>query len=209
LEGLSLRAIARRFHVCKETVRKWILKFEEAFARKKLARKKEREVILLDETKVKRNGKIAYVTICLDLERREVISSKCTRSISSLSTIYVVNDALRSCRGTPIIITDHAPWYKYAFESLKLDYIQKTFGIRNYIERWYRTFKERTRRFYNNFPTKDPSRAIGESINFFICSRIGTIICDLMRHANASHQPSSRPYPPSPQMQRERISYSY
>jgi transposase len=42
LEGLSLRAIARRFHVCKETVRKWILKFEEAFARKK-AREEEKE----------------------------------------------------------------------------------------------------------------------------------------------------------------------
>ncbi|MDG6907153.1 MAG: hypothetical protein JRN20_15370 [Nitrososphaerota archaeon] len=57
MEGLSLRVMARRFHVCKETVRKWILKFEEAFARKKLARKKEKDVILLDETKVKRNGR--------------------------------------------------------------------------------------------------------------------------------------------------------
>jgi len=64
MEELSLRAIARKFHVCKESVRKWILKFEEAFAKKKLARKKERDVILLDETKVKRNGKMAYVTIC-------------------------------------------------------------------------------------------------------------------------------------------------
>jgi putative transposase len=167
LEGLSLRAIGRRFHVCKETVRKWMLKFEEAFARKKLAGKKERDVILLDETKVKRDGKMAYVTICLDLERREVISSRCTRSISSLSTIYVVKEALESCRNTPLLITDHAPWYKYAFQSLRLDYIQKTFGIRNYIERWYRTFKQRTRRFFNNFPIKDPTRAI-ERIDRFL-----------------------------------------
>jgi putative transposase len=168
LEGLSLRAIGRRFHVCKETVRKWMLKFEEAFARKKLAGKKERDVILLDETKVKRDGKMAYVTICLDLERREVISSRCTRSISSLSTIYVVKEALESCSNTPpLLITDHAPWYKYAFQSLRLDYIQKTFGIRNYIERWYRTFKQRTRRFFNNFPIKDPTRAI-ERIDRFL-----------------------------------------
>ena len=53
MEGPSLRAIARRFHVCRESVRKWILKFEEVFARKNLARRKERDVILLDETKVK------------------------------------------------------------------------------------------------------------------------------------------------------------
>jgi putative transposase len=167
MEGLSLRAIARRFHVCKETVRKWILKFEEAFAQKELAWKKEREVILLDETKVKRNGRMAYVSICLDLERREVVSTAATRSISSLSTILVVKDALQFCRNPPLVITDHAPWYKYAFQSLGVDYIQKTFGIRNYIERWYRTFKQRTRRFYNNFPIKDPSRAI-ERIGRFL-----------------------------------------
>ncbi len=160
MEGLSLRAIGRRFHVCKETVRKWILKFEEAFAKKKLARKKERDVILLDETKVKRNGRMAYVSVCLDLERREVLSAAATRSISSLSTILVVKEALQSCRSTPIVITDHAPWYKYAFQSLGLCNIQRTFSFRNYIERWYRTFKQRTRRFFNNFPIRDPARAI-------------------------------------------------
>lgn len=167
MEGLSLRAIARKFLVCKESVRKWILKFEEVFARKELARKKERDIILLDETKVKRNGRMAYVTICLDLERREVVSSLASRSISSLSTINVVKDALKSCRNTPVVITDHAPWYKYAFESLGLCNIQRTFSIRNYIERWYRTFKQRTRRFYNNFPIRDPSRAI-ERIDRFL-----------------------------------------
>lgn len=65
LEGLSLRVIAGKFHVSKESVRQWILKFEEAFARKKLAMKKSRPVILLDETKEKRNGKIVYVSRCV------------------------------------------------------------------------------------------------------------------------------------------------
>jgi transposase-like protein len=35
-----------------------------------------------------------------------------------------------------------------------------TFNIRNYIERWNRTFKDRTKRFYNNFGVRDDSRAI-------------------------------------------------
>ncbi|MDG6995585.1 MAG: IS6 family transposase [Nitrososphaerota archaeon] len=167
MEGLSLRVIARKFRVSKESIRQWMLKFEEAFARKKLARKKERDAILLDETKVKRNGKMAFVTICLDLERREVVSSLASRSISSLSTINVVKQSLKSCRSTPVVITDHAPWYKYAFQSLGLCNIQRTFGFRNYIERWYRTFKQRTRRFFNNFPIRDPSRAI-ERIDRFL-----------------------------------------
>lgn len=167
MEGLSLRVLARKFHVCKETVRKWILKFEEAFAGKKLAGVKDRDVILLDETKVKRNGRMAYVSVCLDLERREVLSSRCNRSVSSLSTILVVKEALGTCSGTPLLITDHAPWYKYAFGSLKLNYIQKTFGIRNYIERWYRTLKQRTKRFFNNFPIRNEGRAI-ERISSFL-----------------------------------------
>jgi transposase-like protein len=167
MDGLSLRVIARKFHVSKESVRQWVLKFEEAFARKRLAKKKERDVILLDETKVKRNGKMAYVSICLDLERREVVSSLASRSISSLSAINVVKQALKSCRNTPLVITDHAPWCKYAFQSLGLNYLQRTFGIRNYIERWYRAFKQRTRRFFNNFPIRDPERAI-ERIDRFL-----------------------------------------
>ncbi|MGI0079260.1 MAG: helix-turn-helix domain-containing protein [Nitrososphaerales archaeon] len=34
-EDLSLRVIARKFRVSKEAVRKWIMKFEEVFAKKK------------------------------------------------------------------------------------------------------------------------------------------------------------------------------
>jgi putative transposase len=167
MEGLSLRVIGRKFHVCKESVRKWILKFEEAFARKKLARRKLREAILLDETKVKQNGRMKFVAACLDLERREIVSTQCSRSVSILSTITVTKEALRSCKNRPVVITDHAPWYGDAFEWLGIESVQKTFGIRNYIERWYRTFKERTRRFYNNFPIRNEERAI-ERISKFL-----------------------------------------
>ena len=168
MEGLSLRVIGRKFHVSKEAVRKWILKFEEAFARRKLARKKEREAILLDETKVKRNGRMCYVSTCLDLARREVISIKCTRAVSSLSTINVTREALGRCLNeNPLLIVDHAPWYKYAFDSLRLEWLQLTFGKRNYIERWYRTLKERTKRFFNNFPVRSEERAM-ERIGMFL-----------------------------------------
>jgi putative transposase len=89
-------------------------------------------------------------------------------SITLVNTVGIVREALTSCsNGDPILIVDHAPWYKPAFEWIKVDYIQKTFGIRNYIERWYRTLKERTRRFYNNFPVRNEERAI-ERIGRFL-----------------------------------------
>lgn len=167
MEGLSLRVIAGKFSVSKESVRKWILKFEDVFAKKRLSRVKNREAVLLDETKVKQNGRMRYVSTSLDLSRRETISIGCTRSISSLSTINVTREALVLCRNKPVMIVDHAPWYKYAFESLALESVQMTFGIRNYIERWYRTFKERTKRFYNNFPIRNEEKGI-ERISKFL-----------------------------------------
>ena len=168
MEGLSLSVIGRRFHVSKEAVRQWILKFEEAFASRELSRKKERDVILLDETKVKRNGRIAYISLCLDLARREVISAQSMSSITLVNTVNIIREALKSCRNErPLFIVDHAPWYESAFQWFKAEFIQKTFGMRNYIERWYRTFKERTKRFYNNFPIRNEDKAI-ERISKFL-----------------------------------------
>ncbi len=68
--------------------------------------------------------------------------------------------ALESCRRKPLFIVDHAPWYACAFEWLDVDWVPLTFSIRNYIERWYRTFKERTKRFYHNFGVREGNKAI-------------------------------------------------
>jgi len=160
MEGLSLSVIARRFGVSKESVRQWILKFERFFASRRLSRRKKRSIILLDETKVKRNGRIAYVSVCLDLARREVVSARSYRSVGIVSTIDTVRGALDLSEDTPLFIVDHAPWYANALEWLGVDWVPLTFSVRNYIERWYRTLKDRTKRFYNNFGIRDESRAI-------------------------------------------------
>src|SRR5215831_657163 len=123
MEGLSLAAIARRFGVTKEAVRQWMVKFESYFESKRLSRRKERPVILLDETKVKRNGRIAYVSACLDLTRREVASARSYRSVGIITTIDTVKEALEVCREKPIFIVDHAPWYASAFEWMDIEWI--------------------------------------------------------------------------------------
>jgi len=162
MEGLSLSAIGRRFGVSKEAVRQWMAKFERFFSSRRLSRRKERRVILLDETKVKRNGKIAYVAVCLDLSRREIVSARAYRSVGIVSTIDTVRRALELSRDepSPLFIVDHAPWYANAFEWLGVDWVPLTFGIRSYVERWYWTFKNRTKRFCNNFGIRDDATAI-------------------------------------------------
>jgi transposase-like protein len=41
-----------------------------------------------------------------------------------------------------------------AFRDHGLRWRHQAFGLRNRIERWFRTLKDRTRRFYNNFQTR-------------------------------------------------------
>jgi transposase-like protein len=91
-----------------------------------------------------------------------VISAKSYRSVGIIiSTVDTVKPALTSCSGAPpLLIVDHAPWYPCAFEWLGVEWIPLTFNVRNYIERWYWTFKDRTKRFYNNFGIRNDSKAI-------------------------------------------------
>ena len=106
--------------ISKESVRQWVLKFEEAFASRGLTTKKDQPVILLDETKLKRHGRIAYVSVCLDLEQREVISTQCKNSISIVSTVGIVREALQICvNANPLLLVDHSPWYKPAFDWIR------------------------------------------------------------------------------------------
>jgi transposase-like protein len=103
MEGLSPETVGDKFGVSKETVRQWRIKFEEAFAQKPLSRVKERPIVLLDETKVKRDGKEeACPSAVLDLSRREIISIQAFRSRSSISTVIVMEEALKLCESRPI-----------------------------------------------------------------------------------------------------------
>jgi hypothetical protein len=60
--GRSLAILARRFSATKEAVRQWMMKFEEFFVSRRLSRRKERPIILLDETKVKRSAENSNIS---------------------------------------------------------------------------------------------------------------------------------------------------
>lgn len=54
---------------------------------------------------------------------------------------------LRYCKGKPVIATDGSPWYYWPARRLGLKHIVMCGGKRNYIERWFETFKDRLRAF--------------------------------------------------------------
>jgi putative transposase len=64
---------------------------------------------------------------------------------------HMLKKTLRPCLNKPLILVDKDPWYPDALQSLQLKWMHTTLGLRNRVERWFRTLKERTRCFYNNF----------------------------------------------------------
>ncbi|NIQ04615.1 MAG: IS6 family transposase [Candidatus Korarchaeota archaeon] len=100
------------------------------------------------------NGHHLFIWAAIDVDSREVLAVDASWQRSIMNAEHVLKKALRSCLNKPLILVDKGPWYLDALMSLKLSHKHVTRGLRNRIERWFRTLKERTRRFYNNFPAR-------------------------------------------------------
>lgn len=61
---------------------------------------------------------------------------------------------LEACDGKPIIVVDRGPWHKWALNRLGMKYFHETFVNKNRIERFFRTLKERKKKFYNDVNLK-------------------------------------------------------
>ena len=156
LKGLSYRQAARILRINHTTVWETVQKLvESVYTPKILAVRKQRNFIAVDETVIKINGEKRYLWVAIDVESREVLAVW----ITSTRNWWIARDfllvVLKSCEGRPVFLVDGGPWYESAFKSLGLDFVHVTFGPRNSVERWFRTVKERTRRFWNNFRSKD------------------------------------------------------
>jgi transposase-like protein len=69
-----------------------------------------------------------------------------------------VKDTLLSKNGSlpNVIVVDGGTWYKDAMNQLEIRRQVVCGGIRNYIERWFETLKDRLRNFDIYFPHKKP-----------------------------------------------------
>jgi len=109
-----------------------------------------RRVVAIDETKQKVNGRQLFVWDAIDTETKELLAVYASYQRSSINALVFVKMVLEACDGKPVVLVDGGPWYPWALERYGLRWLHITFGERNSIERFYRTFKERTKRFYNN-----------------------------------------------------------
>ena len=119
-----------------------------------LVKRKRRRCLVVDETKIRTKDGWIYVFAAVDPENREVVSVLATRYRESVDALKFLKHCLRYCKGKPIIATDGGPWYRWPTRRLGLKHIVMCGGERNYIERWFETFKDRLRVFDCYFPTQ-------------------------------------------------------
>ena len=129
--------------------------------------KRERKVVAMDETKLKINGRQAYVWAAIDADTKELLAVYASYYRSNINTIVFLRKVLDTCVGRPVVLVDGGPWYPWPLDGMGIRWLHITFGYRNVIERFFRTMKERTRRFYNNLPS-DRLDNLQSFINLFM-----------------------------------------
>lgn len=96
------------------------------------------------------NGRQLFVWSAIDTETEELLAVYASYQRSSFAALVFVRRVLETYVNKPVILVDGGPWYSWALERHRLRWLRITFGERDWIERLFRTFKARTKRFYNN-----------------------------------------------------------
>jgi len=150
----SLRKIANKLSaffepISKSAIHRYVKKFQSKV--RIAVSPKERDMIAVDETCVKKNGCKIYLWAAVDVFSKELIAWDVSPGRSSLDAMMFLYKVKGKCKGPlPIVVVDRGPWYPEALSRVGFDYWHHTFSIRNAIERFFRYVKERTRVFYNN-----------------------------------------------------------
>ena len=126
-------------------------------------------MIAVDETKLKIAGRQVFVWSAIDVKRYEVLALKASFTRGELDAILFIREILQYCFDErPIIIVDHGPWHQPALEHLGLRYRQVTFQNRNPVESWFHILKQKTKRFYNDFPFHSRTESIASYLASFV-----------------------------------------
>jgi putative transposase len=132
-------------------------------------KKRKRRVVAMDETKLKLQGRNIFIWAAIDIDTKELLSIYASYQRSSINTLIFVKKVLKTCTNKPVVLVDGCPWYPWALERYGLKWLHITFGERNYIERYFRTLKERTKRFYNNINAKvNRTKSLNLFLNLFM-----------------------------------------
>ena len=121
----TAKVLSEIYPVSKTAVWRWIRKVEAKLPNP--TEKKQRDLILIDETVVKGNGLNYYIYSAIDKERNEVILMRVYPSRNYLTSKSFIKETLALCENIPKFIVDKGPWLKSALQSLNLEFEHETF----------------------------------------------------------------------------------
>lgn len=88
----------------------------------------------MDETKVNVNGWDVYCWAAVDVHSFEIVHLGVTPGRSCLDALLFLKTVLEGCRGKPLLIIDHGPWYTWSLDLFECPLHLETFGTRSLIE---------------------------------------------------------------------------
>ncbi len=93
----------------------------------------------------------------IDVDTHELLAVRVSWQRNMHHAEAFLRKMLEAYINKPIILVNKGPRYPEALKAIGLEWVHRTFGGRNRIERLFRTMKARTRRFLNNFPVRKRS----------------------------------------------------
>jgi len=112
-------------------------------------------VIVVDETCIQVGNKQYYLYAAICPYSRRIIYFDLYSTRNYLTTFTFFRQITRFYGKKPeVVVVDGGPWYRDALNRLGIRRQVVSGGIRNYIERWFETLKDRLRDFDIYFPHK-------------------------------------------------------
>jgi len=71
-----------------------------------------------------------------------------------INAMIFVRKVPETCTNKPVVLVDGSPWYPWVLERHGLKWSRITFGERDSIEGYFKTLKEKTKRFCNNINSR-------------------------------------------------------
>jgi transposase-like protein len=162
-KGLSFRCIADTFSLCGVIVShvavwKWVQKFGSKVKDTLFSKNGSLpSVIIVDETCIQVGCRQYYLYAAICPYSKRIIYFDLYPTRNHLATLTFFKQIVKLYKKKPeVVVVDGGPWYRDALNQLEIRRQVVCGGIRNYIERWFETLKDRLRNFDVYFPHKKP-----------------------------------------------------
>ncbi len=169
--GSSYRIIARNLHIkiSHVSVWNWYHSMGKSILDRVFKLAGGARTIVVDETEVNFRGVHIFLWAAIDPETRKIVFLYPTYTRSYLTALIFFRLLIRYAGRPELVVTDGGPWYVRALKRLSIRHQVMHGDVRNYIERWFETLKDRARGFDVYYPSRrETFESLREWLSLFV-----------------------------------------